>query len=192
MHGGIEGGDLDAVPEGAPDEPGLVVVVDDEVGIDGVPVVALLLGSHDAALIIPQTRCQGAGAQKTDGRAVASEGGTAISEPPATVPPDDVRGPDMGAEARHGVVGPFGDDRHHRLRMHRPLLAVLRSHVLDTHAGGKDMPGAVFESHHRVVHHGRRRGEGLSRKAMPLPLCRNDTAGKQHQGNNKFPHILTK
>ena len=67
MHRRVETGQLDAVPERAPDEPGLVVVVDDEVGVDGVPVVALLARGHDAALVLPHVRAQRAAAQQADG-----------------------------------------------------------------------------------------------------------------------------
>ena len=51
IHRGIEADHLDAVPEGAPDEPGLVAVIDDKVGIDGVPVVAILTGSDNTTLV---------------------------------------------------------------------------------------------------------------------------------------------
>ena len=40
VHGAVETYHLDTVPEGAPHQPRLIVVVDDEVGVDGIPVVA--------------------------------------------------------------------------------------------------------------------------------------------------------
>ena len=41
VHGGIQPGYLDAVPEGTPQEPRLVVIVDNETGVNGIPLVAL-------------------------------------------------------------------------------------------------------------------------------------------------------
>ena len=67
MHGRVETGQLDAVPEGTPDEPRPVVVVNDKVWVNGVPVVAFLTGGDDAALVLPQVGTQRTAAEQTDG-----------------------------------------------------------------------------------------------------------------------------
>ena len=56
VHRGVEAGELDAVPEGAPDEPRLILIVDHEVGVDGVPVVTSFTRSDNTTLIIPDAR----------------------------------------------------------------------------------------------------------------------------------------
>ena len=172
MHRRVEAGQLDAVPERTPHEPGLILIVDDEVGVDGVPVVAAFTGRDDAAHVIPEAKGQGTGGEESDGRTVASEGGTAVGEPPAVVPFDDIRRPDVMGEAGNGVVGPLGDDGHDGSRLHRPGLAVLGGHVLNTHACGKDMPGAVFVGHHGVVDHRCVGLEVFLLEAVRLPCCR--------------------
>ena len=101
MHGGVEACQLNAVPEGAPDEPWGVVAVDDEVGVDGIPVVTLLSGGDDAAFVFPHVVAEGTAAEQTYGRTVLAEGGTAVGKPPAVVPADDVWCPHVIAEARH-------------------------------------------------------------------------------------------
>ena len=53
MHRGVEACQLDTVPEGAPHDPGLILIVDDEIGVDGVPVVASLTRGDDTALVVP-------------------------------------------------------------------------------------------------------------------------------------------
>ena len=159
VHRRIEAGELDAIPEGAPYDPGLILVVDDEIGIDGVPVVTTFTGGDDTAFIVPEAGSQRTCGEQADGRAVASEGGAAVGEPPATTILDDIRCPHMMGEAWHGVVRPFWDDRHHGVGFHRPGLAVLRGHLLDTHACGEDIIGTVFEGHHWVVDHRRLRLE---------------------------------
>ena len=53
VHGGVETCQLDAVPERPPYEPWRVLLVNDEAGVYGVPVVTLLTRGHDASLILP-------------------------------------------------------------------------------------------------------------------------------------------
>ena len=102
VHGGVESGYLYAVPERSPYHPGGVCrIVDGEVGVDGVPVVALLARGHDATFVLPKVCAERATAEETDGRAILSEGGAAVGQPPATVPFDDVGCPDVIAESWH-------------------------------------------------------------------------------------------
>ena len=95
MHRGVEACQLYAIPERAPDEPRHIVVVDDEVGVDGVPVVAILPRGDDTPLIVPDGEGERATAQQSYGRAVLAEGGAAVGHPPTVVPPDDVGSPHM-------------------------------------------------------------------------------------------------
>ena len=48
MHRRVEPCQLDTIPERTPDEPRLILIVDDEVRIDGIPVVATFTGGDDA------------------------------------------------------------------------------------------------------------------------------------------------
>ena len=151
MHRRVEGSNLNAIPEGTPYKPGLVVIVDDKVRVDGVPVVALFTRADNAALVVPQAISQLTGREQSDGRAILVEGGTAVGKPPAPVPLDDIRGPHMMAEAWHRIVSPLRNDRHHRLRIHCPRRAVGGSHVLYAEPRTVEMPGALLTSHHWVV-----------------------------------------
>ena len=119
MHCGVETCQLYAVPEGAPYEPGGVIIVDDKVWVDGVPIVAgcravgILLPvvrGHDAAFVFPHIRAQRATAEQTDGRAVLAECRATVGHPPASVPLDDIGCPDVVLEAWYGVGRPTGDD----------------------------------------------------------------------------------
>lgn len=53
MHSRVETGKLNAIPERAPNEPRVIFIIDDKIGVDGVPVVAPLAGGDDTALIVP-------------------------------------------------------------------------------------------------------------------------------------------
>ena len=158
----VERRQLDAVPEGAPHQPGHIIVVDDEVWVYGVPVVTRhlpvgtflpVVRAYDAALILPHIRPQRARAQQSYGRAVLAEGGAAVGHPPAAVPLDDIGRPHMATEARHRIRRPAWDDSHHRPRQHRPRLPVLRGHLLDAHACGVEVVRVALLGHHGVVGH---------------------------------------
>ena len=77
----------------------------------------------------------------------------------------------MVAEAWYGITGPLGNDRHHRFRQYRPVLAILRGHLLDAHACGKDMIDAVLIGHNRVMNHRRISREGHCLSWLLLPVC---------------------
>ena len=201
VHGRVKRSQLNTVPERTPDEPRLVIVIDDEVRVDGVPVVTLHLTvgtafpfvrGHDAALVLPQISSERATAEQADGRTVLAEGGAAVGQPPAPVPFDDIGCPHVTAEAWHRVRRPAGYDGHHGLRQHCPRLAVFRGHLLDAHACGKDVIRITVLSHHRVVHHGRLGGECLALEAAARPLCVGclENGCKSHCEKNLVHHCL--
>ena len=77
----------------------------------------------------------------------------------------------MVPEAWHRVSRPARDDGHHGLRQHRPRLAVLRGHLLDTYACGEDVIRVALLSHYGVVHHRSLGSECLALKPASLSLC---------------------
>ena len=53
LHRGVELYELDTIPERAPHKPRLIVVINDEIRIDGIPVVASLTRADNGTLILP-------------------------------------------------------------------------------------------------------------------------------------------
>ena len=130
----------------------MVVVVDGDVGVDGVPVVAVGNGTDETALVTPFSR-QTVTAHQTDGRRVLAKGATAVGEPPTVVPTDDVGRPYVVAEAGDGVVRPLRQMLDERGGLHHPCLAVLRRGPCDAVARGEKEVSAVLVGHHGVVSH---------------------------------------
>ena len=58
MHRGVETHHLNAIPERAPRHPRLVVVVDDEVRVDSIPLITTFTRSHDTTFVIPYGETQ--------------------------------------------------------------------------------------------------------------------------------------
>ena len=44
---------LDAIPERAPGKPRVPLLINNEIRIDGIPIVSIALGGDEAALILP-------------------------------------------------------------------------------------------------------------------------------------------
>lgn len=151
---GFERRQLYAVPERPPCESRLVVIVDDEVGINGVPVVALFLAGYEATLVPPVVFGQRGGREQTDGRGVLAEGGTTVSHPPAAMPTYDVRCPDVRLESWHTVAGPGGNIGEHAVAAHGPCLSVPGGHHADIATCIVGIVKAVLEGHDGVVDEG--------------------------------------
>ena len=54
MHGRVETDHLNTVPERAPYQPGLILIVDDVIRINGIPIVTSLTRGNDTPFILPQ------------------------------------------------------------------------------------------------------------------------------------------
>ena len=159
MHRRVQSGHFYSIPERAPNQPRLVVVVNHEVRVNGIPVVTLLTRSYDTTLVIPNREAQRRLTQQADSRTVLTEGRTTISHPPTSVPLDYIRSPHMVSESRHRITCPLRHHRHHGLRQYRPCLTVLGGHLLDAHPRAEQVVSTVLIRHHRVVRHWRLRLE---------------------------------
>ena len=86
----------------------------------------------------------------------------------------------MMTESWNGITGPLGNDSHHRVGQHRPVLTILGGHLLNTHARGKDMIGAVLISHDRIMNHRR-----ISCEHSPL-VMKLSPKGCAHSEHNRY------
>ena len=152
MHSVVQLHQLNAVPERAERHPRLSFLVHDESGVYGVPVIAVLLGTHDATLVAPAFVVGEAGvAQQSYGRRVTAEGGTGVGQPPFALEVNDIRSPDVLLKARHAVVRPRGNVFYQPVAIYCPRLAVTGSHVGDMVTRGEKVIGAILQGHHGIM-----------------------------------------
>ena len=137
--------------------------------VDNNPIVDPFLPKVEQLYAIHQRLCHliMSGAYR---RRVLAEGRAAVSQPPATMPLDDIWSPYMVGKTRNGIVGPLRNYRHHRLCMNCPVLAVDGCHMLYAHACGEDMISTILIGHNRVVDHRRICNEGQTPPLMLLCL----------------------
>ena len=178
-----EGSQLNAVPERAPRHPQAVVVVNNEVRVDGVPVVAILAASHQAATVVPVGSGQRRGREQPDGRGVPAKRGTTVGHPPAAVPANDVGGPDVAVESGHAVARPLRNVAEHAVALHVPSAAVGRGHGADVRARAEEIAASVFKGQHGVVYE--RRVGGESHGAQGRSGCGVGGLGLRHNSRER-------
>ena len=171
MHRVVQFDELDAIPERTEGHPRAVFVVNNDIRVDGIPVVPFLLAGDDTSFIRPVGISKRRRRQKTDGRRVFSEGRTRIHHPPFVVPVDDIWRPYMVLEAGNSLLSPCRNLVEHALTLKGPRLPVIRFHHANTHAGAEDVILPVFVCHDGVVHHQRVGLEKARPSAALLILC---------------------
>ena len=190
MQRAVEPHQLNAIPERTPHEPRAVVLVDDEVGVDGIPVVTPFTGADERTFVFPShTIGKGGTAHQTDGRCVFPESGARISHPPTAVPTDNIGCPDMDGEAGYGISCPSRYAVKSGVARHRPRTPVGRDHLPDAVTGGKEIIPAVFKGHYGVVNHrriGDKRVEDTMTAAVRLRQGNGCSSKKQHEKKRSF------
>ena len=163
----VETRQLDTIPERAPGQPRGACLVDDEGGVDSVP-LATATGTDNRSAVAPRPRQPFAGHQ-TDGRRVLAERRAGVGQPPQAVLADDVGCPDVTPESGHGVARPCRYLLHKGGRLNGPRPAVAARCPLQTMSGRQQVVRTVLIGHDGVVHHDSVRRECLT---GPVPvLC---------------------
>ena len=163
VHRLVERYQLNTIPKGAPRHPRFPLLVDDEVGIDGIPVVPIATRSHDATLILPSIFVRETlVAEQSDGRSILAKGRARIAHVPLTPILHHIGCPDMSLKARHAIVRPSRNlpIGQYSLTAQSPVLSVGGSHLSDAVPRAIEVIDAILISHHwvvdeRSIHHDR-------------------------------------
>ena len=106
VHGAVKRYNLYAVPKASKCHPWPSVGISTDVGINGIPVVAVLPAGNDTSLISPLRCGKGGGAYQSYGRGVPAECRATIGYPPSVVETEDVGCAHVVAEARNTIMSP--------------------------------------------------------------------------------------
>ena len=161
--GSVQADELDAAPEGAEAHPARSVRVDEDVRVDGVPVVTAGDGADDAAPVFPPVvggiRIQGAVGRDADGRGILPEGRAGIIQIVGALVVEDIRSPGVAMVAGYGVQGPLRrgvEDSSGGL----PGLEVGRRKDADAESRAEQIPGVSAADGDGIVYGGLERIEG--------------------------------